>query len=211
MYTFPSELSRERLEAIMVKTVAILTKFPRKKLSGCTAPAWKNSPDQIELHEKLGIAYGQSFGLLYWTSLFESHYWGFRDHSYMHDDFQAYYVSTGKEEMVTTDYKKLPNTLHVANETYWDIESPWDSSELDVGWLAAISRGCCETKCCKHGLTCLSAWICRTLLCWMNVWRGDLSGVRGSMIALCFLCPFILSLQDEHLLRSSMGSQSFQR
>jgi hypothetical protein len=31
------------------------------------------------------------------------------DHSFMHDDFQPYYVSTGKEEMVTTDYSKHPD------------------------------------------------------------------------------------------------------
>ena len=31
----------------------------------------------------------------------------------MHDDFQPYYVSTGKEEMITTDYKKDPESWMV--------------------------------------------------------------------------------------------------
>ncbi|EXJ90305.1 hypothetical protein A1O1_03404 [Capronia coronata CBS 617.96] len=87
-HEFPSDLSREQLETILVKTIDILTNFCHgEKPKGFTAPAWKNSPDQIELLEKLGIGY---------------------DHSFMHDDFQAYYASTGRDEVVLTDYAKEP-------------------------------------------------------------------------------------------------------
>lgn len=43
----------------MVKTIDILSNFCNgEKPKGFTAPAWKNSPDQIEILEKLGIGYG---------------------------------------------------------------------------------------------------------------------------------------------------------
>ncbi|KIV96854.1 hypothetical protein PV10_00670 [Exophiala mesophila] len=88
-HEFPSELSAQQFETIMVKTIDILTKFCNgEKPQGFTSPAWKNSPDQIGILEKLGIGY---------------------DHSFMHDDFQAYYMSTGREEVVLTDYSKDPN------------------------------------------------------------------------------------------------------
>jgi hypothetical protein len=72
----------------LTKTIKIQTDFCGGKAPlGFTSPAWKNHPEQIELLSELGIKY---------------------DHSFMHDDFQPYYVSTGREEIVTTDYKKEP-------------------------------------------------------------------------------------------------------
>lgn len=71
-----------------MKTIKIATEFCGKPPLGFTSPSWKNHADQIELMGKLGLKY---------------------DHSFMHDDFQPYYVSSGKEQMVTTDYSKHPD------------------------------------------------------------------------------------------------------
>ncbi|ORY16922.1 hypothetical protein BCR34DRAFT_671468 [Clohesyomyces aquaticus] len=77
----------------LIKTMNIQTDFCNGKPPlGFTSPSWKNHPDQIEILTKLGINY---------------------DHSFMHGDFQPYYVSTGKEECITTDYKKDPETWMV--------------------------------------------------------------------------------------------------
>jgi peptidoglycan/xylan/chitin deacetylase (PgdA/CDA1 family) len=57
-HEYPADLSREQLEAVLVKTIGILTEFCGKKPEGFTAPAWRNSPDQIDLLSKLGIKYG---------------------------------------------------------------------------------------------------------------------------------------------------------
>ncbi|KAF2489601.1 glucose 1-dehydrogenase, partial [Lophium mytilinum] len=108
-HEFPSDLSKESLEAILVKTIKILTDFCGKKPEGFTSPAWKNSPDQISLLQELGIKY---------------------DHSFMHDDFQAYYVSTGREEVITTDYKNHPDTWmvpmkHATTSDVVEIPASW--------------------------------------------------------------------------------------
>jgi len=109
-HEFPADLTREQLEAIMVKTIDILTQFCHgQKPKGFTAPAWKNSPDQIDLLEKLGIEY---------------------DHSFMHDDFQAYYVSTGRDEVVLTDYSKHPEEWmvpmkHATKSKVIEIPASW--------------------------------------------------------------------------------------
>ncbi|RDW85510.1 hypothetical protein BP5796_03835 [Coleophoma crateriformis] len=108
-HEFPADLSREQLEAVLVKTIEIMTDFCGEKPKGFTAPAWKNSPHQIELLEKLGILY---------------------DHSFMHDDFQPYWVSTGQEEVTTTDYSQHPETWmtpmkHAPKSNVVEIPASW--------------------------------------------------------------------------------------
>lgn len=71
-----------------MKTIKIATNFYGKPPLGFTSPAWKSHPNQIELMGKLGLKY---------------------DRSFIHDEFQRYYVSTGKKEMITTDYSKHPD------------------------------------------------------------------------------------------------------
>ncbi|KAK5942493.1 hypothetical protein PMZ80_005058 [Knufia obscura] len=91
-HEFPSDLTHDQLEATLVKTIDILTEFCGTKPKGFTAPAWKNSPDQIALLEKHGILY---------------------DHSFMHDDFQPYYAPHADDVVVLTDYKNDPSTWMV--------------------------------------------------------------------------------------------------
>lgn len=48
----------------------------------------------------------------------------------MHDDFQAYYVSTGREEVITTDYKNHPDTWmvpmkHATKSDVVEIPASW--------------------------------------------------------------------------------------
>ncbi|KAF2249578.1 glucose 1-dehydrogenase [Trematosphaeria pertusa] len=109
-HEFCSDLTRSQLEAILVKTIEIQTNFcGGKPPAGFTSPSWKNHPEQIELLSKLGIKY---------------------DHSFMHDDFQPYYVSTGKEQMVTTDYTKHPDEWMVPM-TYAEKS---DVVEIPANW-----------------------------------------------------------------------------
>lgn len=87
------KLSRAQLDAVLVKSIDVLTQFCNGvRPKGFTAPSWVTSPDLIGLLEQYGILY---------------------DHSFMHDDFQPYYVSDGKEKVVTTDYQKQPETWMV--------------------------------------------------------------------------------------------------
>jgi hypothetical protein len=115
----------------LVKTIDILTKFCGKKPLGFTSPAWKNSPDQIELLERLDIQYGQLNNPIHnYQFKMKPTYLLVTDHSFMHDDFQAYYVSTGKEEMITTDYKQHPETWmspmkHAAKSKVVEIPASW--------------------------------------------------------------------------------------
>lgn len=88
-HEFSSDLNDEQLEAVLVKSIDVLTQFCGKKPKGFTAPAWKNHPKQIELLEKHGIMY---------------------DHSFMHDDFFPGFASMGQEINTTTDYKNHPHS-----------------------------------------------------------------------------------------------------
>jgi peptidoglycan/xylan/chitin deacetylase (PgdA/CDA1 family) len=58
-HEYPADLSREQFEAVLVKTIDILTKFCGARPKGFVAPAWRNHPNQIELLEKYGIDYGK--------------------------------------------------------------------------------------------------------------------------------------------------------
>ena len=92
----------------MSSFAGLQTAFLGHKPAGFTSPAWKNHPEQITLLEKHGIKY---------------------DHSFMHDDFQPYYVSSGKEAVVTTDYTQDPATWMVPNAvglSQWALSVPVD-------------------------------------------------------------------------------------
>ncbi|KAL3421734.1 polysaccharide deacetylase family protein [Phlyctema vagabunda] len=89
-HEYPSDLTRDQFEVILVKTIQILTDFcGGRKPEGFTSPAWRNSPHQIEVLAKHGVLY---------------------DHSFMHDDFQPYFVSYGQEQVSPTNYAQHPST-----------------------------------------------------------------------------------------------------
>ncbi|KAL6410813.1 hypothetical protein AUP68_07245 [Ilyonectria robusta] len=71
---------------VMEKSIQILTDFcGGKRPRGFTAPYWDPHPQQISIMEELGLLY---------------------DHSFMHDDFHAYYAPKDGETHTTTDYSK---------------------------------------------------------------------------------------------------------
>ncbi|ORY86697.1 glucose 1-dehydrogenase [Leucosporidium creatinivorum] len=82
-------LHSEQFEAVLVKSIEVLTEFTGKKPAGFTAPCWDNHPDQIPLLEKYGIEY---------------------DHSFMHRDFQCYWAPSKEDEYIPSDLSQHPDT-----------------------------------------------------------------------------------------------------
>ncbi|KAG9779550.1 glucose 1-dehydrogenase, partial [Aureobasidium melanogenum] len=101
-HEYPGDLTREQFEATLVKTIDITTRFCGTKPKGFTAPAWKTSPEMVEVLEQHGIEYGPSL-----TPRMPA------DHSFMHHDFKPYYVPYGRECFQATDYKNHPETWMV--------------------------------------------------------------------------------------------------
>ncbi|KAH6962457.1 glucose 1-dehydrogenase [Ilyonectria sp. MPI-CAGE-AT-0026] len=82
----PGELTTQQFRDVMEKSIQILTDFcGGKRPRGFTAPYWDPHPQQISIMEELGLLY---------------------DHSFMHDDFHAYYAPKDGETHTTTDYSK---------------------------------------------------------------------------------------------------------
>jgi peptidoglycan/xylan/chitin deacetylase (PgdA/CDA1 family) len=70
----PSAMTPEQEEAVLDKSIALVTKLSGKRPTGYVAPWWEFSPITNELLLKKGIKY---------------------DHSLMHRDFEPYYVRAG--------------------------------------------------------------------------------------------------------------------
>lgn len=68
-HEFVSQLSLEQEQAVLKKSIDVLTSFTGKKPSGWTAPAWTPSRHSVALLEDAGLIY---------------------DHSFMHHDCQMY-------------------------------------------------------------------------------------------------------------------------
>ena len=84
-HEYPSLLSAEQQQAVLDKSIEILTKFCGKKPQGYTAPAWATSKELIPQLEAAGILY---------------------DHSFMHHDVQPYYAPDSSHTWVETNHTK---------------------------------------------------------------------------------------------------------
>jgi peptidoglycan-N-acetylglucosamine deacetylase len=80
----PIAMTREQEEAVMDKSIALITRLSGKKPRGFVAPWWEFSPVSNELLLQKGIKY---------------------DHSLMHNDFTPYYVRVG-DSWTKIDYSK---------------------------------------------------------------------------------------------------------
>ena len=79
-----SQLNLQQEQAVLRKSIEVLTAFTGKRPKGFTAPAWTPSKDTIRLLEEQGIDY---------------------DHSFMHHDSQLYYLPYSPEEFYETNYQ----------------------------------------------------------------------------------------------------------
>ncbi len=84
----PIAMTREQEEAILDKTIDLLTKLSGKRPTGYVAPWWEFSNVTNELLLKKGIKY---------------------DHSLMHNDYTPYYVRVG-DKWTKIDYSQHPDT-----------------------------------------------------------------------------------------------------
>lgn len=85
-HEFPSQMSVEQEQAVLDRSIEVLTAFTGKKPLGYTAPAWSTSKRTIPMLAKSGILY---------------------DHSFMHHDFQPYWApDPSLSEYVSTDLKR---------------------------------------------------------------------------------------------------------
>ncbi len=82
----PIAMTPEQEEAVMDKSIDLITKLSGKRPTGYVAPWWEFSPVSNELLLKKGIKY---------------------DHSLMHNDFSPYYVRVG-DSWTKIDYSKQP-------------------------------------------------------------------------------------------------------
>ena len=80
----PIAMTPEQEEAVMDKSIALITELTGKKPRGFVAPWWEFSPVSNEMLLKKGIKY---------------------DHSLMHNDFTPYYVRVG-DSWTKIDYSK---------------------------------------------------------------------------------------------------------
>jgi len=83
----PIAMTPEQEEAILDRSIALITKLTGKAPTGYVAPWWEFSPVTNDLLLKKGIKY---------------------DHSLMHRDFEPYYVRTG-DSWTKIDYAKHPD------------------------------------------------------------------------------------------------------
>ena len=80
----PSQLSAQQQQDVLDRSIDVLTRFcDGKRPLGYTAPAWSTSKELIPELEAAGILY---------------------DHSFMHHDFQPYYVPDSSHTWVETDH-----------------------------------------------------------------------------------------------------------
>ncbi|EXJ85971.1 hypothetical protein A1O1_06340 [Capronia coronata CBS 617.96] len=104
-HEYPGDLTREQFETTLAKTIEIQTKFCGKKPRGFTAPAWKTSPDMVEVLEQYGIEYGEC-------------------------EENPYFVPYGRERFKATDYKNHPGTWMVPLQQ----SSPSKMVEIPGNW-----------------------------------------------------------------------------
>jgi peptidoglycan/xylan/chitin deacetylase (PgdA/CDA1 family) len=84
----PMAMSAEQEEAVLDKSIELITKLAGKAPRGYVAPWWEYSEKTIELLVKKGLAY---------------------DHSLMHNDFHPYYARAG-ERWTKIDYSNPAET-----------------------------------------------------------------------------------------------------
>ena len=85
-HEFPAQMSVEQEQAVLDRSIEVLTAFTGKKPLGYTAPAWATSKETIPMLAKAGIVY---------------------DHSFMHHDFQPYWApDTSLSSYVSTDLSR---------------------------------------------------------------------------------------------------------
>ncbi|EOW2079407.1 polysaccharide deacetylase [Vibrio mimicus] len=83
----PIAMTREQEEAVLDRSIELVTKLAGKPPTGYVAPWWEFSPVTNELLLERGIKY---------------------DHSLMHNDFHPYYVRVG-DSWTKIDYSKHPD------------------------------------------------------------------------------------------------------
>ncbi|BGP44241.1 hypothetical protein JCM10450v2_000052 [Rhodotorula kratochvilovae] len=134
----PGTLSAEQLEAVLVKSIEVITEFTGKKPAGFTAPCWDNHPDQIRLLEKYGIEY---------------------DHSFMHRDFQIYWAPAKEDEYTPTDLSKHPKewmkpmVKAPVSDKVCVIPASWvfdDWPAFQFNWRVANSQGYTDPRSWEH-------------------------------------------------------------
>jgi peptidoglycan-N-acetylglucosamine deacetylase len=84
----PIAMTRDQEEAVLDRSIELVTKLGGKPPTGYVAPWWEFSPVTNELLVERGIKY---------------------DHSLMHNDFTPYYVRVG-DEWTRIDYSKKPKS-----------------------------------------------------------------------------------------------------
>ena len=84
-HEYISQLSATEQQAVLDRSIDVLTRFCGKKPQGYTAPAWATSKELIPQLEAAGVLY---------------------DHSFMHHDVQPYYVPDNSQTWVETDMSK---------------------------------------------------------------------------------------------------------
>jgi peptidoglycan/xylan/chitin deacetylase (PgdA/CDA1 family) len=84
----PIAMTPEQEEAVLDRSIELITHLSGKRPTGYVAPWWEFSPVSNELLIKKGIKY---------------------DHSLMHNDFHPYYVRVG-DTWTKIDYSKHPST-----------------------------------------------------------------------------------------------------
>lgn len=84
-HEYISDLPAREQQAVLTKSIDVLTQFCGKKPQGYTAPAWTTSKELIPQLEQAGIVY---------------------DHSFMHHDVQPYWAPDSSHTWVETDVKK---------------------------------------------------------------------------------------------------------
>ena len=83
----PIEMTPEQEEAVLDKSIELVTRLSGRRPTGYVAPWWEFSPVSNELLLKKGIKY---------------------DHSLMHRDYEPYYVRVG-DSWTKIDYSKSPD------------------------------------------------------------------------------------------------------
>ncbi|PGH16966.1 hypothetical protein AJ79_01350 [Helicocarpus griseus UAMH5409] len=84
-----SDLSDEQQRSVLKRSMEIFTKLTGQIPMGYTAPGWKTSKGLIRILEEHGIIY---------------------DHSFMHHDFQPYYVPDSNSQWVETNTANAPES-----------------------------------------------------------------------------------------------------
>jgi hypothetical protein len=150
----------------------------------------------------------------------------FTDHSFVHDDFQAYYMSTGKEEMITTDYKQHPDTWmspmkHADKSNVVEIPASWTLDDWPpFQWDAARPNAvsltffslivfAISTVTRFSVLTSRHSTDTSTRIVWNECGKSSLNGAIGSMILSYSQCPSIHRSLDDRIYYSCMKGVSY--